>query len=37
MSASGLWFDHSGSATRHLAFEWGERPAAEQSVVIEVA
>ena len=37
MSAPGLWFDHSGSTTLHLAFEWSERPDAEQSVVIEVA
>ena len=26
MSAAGLWFDHSGSTTLHLAFEWGRAP-----------
>jgi hypothetical protein len=33
---SGLWFDHKGTTTFHLAFEWGERLAAPQSVVLNV-
>lgn len=34
---SGIWFDHAGATTLHLALEWGERPDAEQSLVIDVA
>ncbi len=33
---SGLWFDHKGTTTFHLAFEWGERLAAPESVVLNV-
>jgi hypothetical protein len=33
---SGLWFDHKGKTTFHLAFEWGKQLAATQSVVLNV-
>ena len=33
---SGLWFDHSGTTTFHLAFEWGNRANHAHSVVLEV-
>jgi hypothetical protein len=33
---SGLWFDHKGATTFHLAFEWGGRLAATESVVLNV-
>jgi hypothetical protein len=33
---SGLWFDHAGSTTSHLAFEWAEDTGPAQSVVFNV-
>lgn len=33
---NGIWFDHFGAATFLLGFEWGDRIAAPNSVVVEV-
>jgi hypothetical protein len=33
---SGIWFDHQGSSSFHLGFEWGENVSASQSVAIDV-
>ena len=33
---SGIWFDHKGNTTFHIAFEWGDRVAAYESVALNV-
>jgi hypothetical protein len=33
---SGIWFDHKGSTTFHIAFEWGDQLGAHESVALNV-